>query len=151
MSDQRSPLKPLPLHLVMLLGTISAVVIVIGFWADRSARAEGPESPLNTYATALGRGDLAGAIDQLAPDVRSQSLPFVQMQLGNRYTILESAVRGPSLLDRWWGRSTDDISVAATIEVQEAQTGNPPWRITDEFPVEQIAGRWYLLKPPLEP
>ncbi len=143
--------RPFSLYLVLLLGALVAVAVAAGSWADRDARTRGPEAPVTAYVAAIGQKDLGAAQDQLAPEIRDRSASFVKMQLGNRYTILESAVRGNSLLDRLTGHSIDYAEVVVTVEVQELETGNPPWRTTEGLPVGLIGGRWYLLKPPLQP
>ncbi|MGE5620216.1 MAG: hypothetical protein ACM3US_13295 [Sphingomonadaceae bacterium] len=145
----RTP-NPSQLYLVLTLGTVAAIVVVAGFWLDRQDRAMGPETPVVAYATAIGRKDLSGALDQVAAEVRGESRSFVENQLGNHYAILESAVRGDSLLDRLAGRPSGGVRVAVTLEIQEWRKV-PAWRATEELPVERRDGRWYLLKPPLKP
>lgn len=143
--------KPNPLYLclVLTLGAMAAAAVVAGFWFDRQSRAAGPEDPVVAYVSAIGRQELSPALAQLAPEVREKSAPFVEHQLGNSYTILESAVRGDSLVDRLTGKASGGVRVAVTMEIREM--GKAPWRASGELPVEQRNGRWYLLKPPLMP
>jgi len=137
--------------LALSLIIISSAVVLVGFWIDRSARSDGPEAPLFRYSEAVAGRDLQSALAQLAPEIRDRSKGFVEEQLGNRYTILASAVRGPSLLDRLLSGEATATRVTATIEVLELESNTPPWRATEEIPVVPSGGRWYLLKPPLRP
>ncbi len=139
---------PILLWLVVLQAAVAAALIAAGFWMDREARGAGPEAPVVAYAASLARGDLPGALEQLAPETREASSSFVQWQLGNRHSILESAVRGDSPLDRLLGKSSGATRVVAMLEILEA--GKEPWRATEELPVKFADGRWYLLKPPLQ-
>ncbi|MHB0869510.1 MAG: hypothetical protein ACYC5J_08650 [Chloroflexota bacterium] len=141
--------NPLYLHLVLVLGAVAATAVVAGFWFDRQSGAAGPEDPVVAYVSAIGRHELSPALAQLAPEIQEKSTPFVEHQLGNRYTILESAVRGDSLMDRLSGRPDGGTRVAVTMEILEL--GRATWRATEELPVERRDGRWYLLKPPLTP
>jgi hypothetical protein len=143
----RSPQKRIALVLAEL--AIATALIVGGGWADRGSRANGPEAPVNEYAAALSREDLHGALQALVPAERDRASSFVEYQLGNRYVILESAVRSPSILNRIAGTGRAETTVAVTMEIQES--GNAPWRSSQELGVAQIDGRWYLLRPPLEP
>lgn len=115
---------------------------------DRVGRSGGPEAPLLAYVAALGHGNLDEALDQLAPEARDESASFVAWQLGNRYTIVESAVRSESLLGRLARSGNTHTRVVVMMEIQEG--GGALWRATEELPVESILGRWYLLKPPLK-
>ncbi|HEX2923192.1 MAG TPA: hypothetical protein VHS28_04100 [Chloroflexota bacterium] len=135
--------------LVLAEIAVAAALVVAGGWTDRASRSTGPESPVNAYASSLAREDLQGALHALAPGERQRSTSFVEWQLGNRYHILESSVRSPSILDRITGGGQNTTTVAVTMEIQEA--GNAPWRASEELKVGQIDGRWYLLRPPLEP
>lgn len=141
--------NPLYLYLVLILGAMAATAVAAGFWFDRQSSAAGPEDPVVAYVSAIGRQELSPALAQLAPEIQEKSAPFVEHQLGNRYAILESAVRGDSLLDRLSGRPGGVTRVAVTMEITEL--GQTTWRASEELPVEQRDGRWYLLKPPLEP
>ncbi len=141
-------LKPRWILLVLAEAILATAMVVVGGWADREARAQGPESALMAYAVAIGRHDLEGALDQLAPPLRTEARDWVAWQLGNRYTILESAVRDRSLLDQLTGRETVQPLVIVTMEV-DAEDGTH-WRATEEVRVRFVDGRWYLLKPPLK-
>ncbi len=151
MATLRPDSKTRPLFLVLLLAALASAIVGGGFWRDRESRLGGPEAPVVAYSAALERKDLAGALDQLAPEIRQQSASFVRWQLGNSYTILESAVRGTSVLDQLTGESGRPTEVVVTLEIQEMESGKAPWRTTQELPVGLVSGRWYLLKPPLEP
>lgn len=133
--------------LVLLL--IAGAAVLVGAWSDRGSRSSGPEGPVTAYASAIGHADLGGALDQLLPGLRDRSSSFVQWQLGNRYNILESAVRTSSPMDQILGRANVDRAiVVVTMEIEGK--GNPRWRTTEELPVERVDGRWYLAKTPLE-
>jgi hypothetical protein len=133
----------------MALLLICSAAVLMGQWADRGAKSNGPESPLVSYASAVGRGDLASALQQLMPGLREGSSSFVEWQLGNRYTILESAVRTVAPIDRALGHADGShATVVVTMEIDGK--GNPLWRTTEEMPVQLVDGRWYLAKTPLE-
>ncbi len=69
--------------------------------------------------------------------------------MGNRYHLLESAVRTDSLVDRILGRS--DPTAATVVVVLEVEgKGNPTWRAVQEIPARLVGGKWLLEKPPLE-
>ena len=131
----------------MMVVALTAIAVLE--WKDRADRSSGPEAPVVLYGAAVGRQDLKGALDQLIPEARPASASFVAWQLGNRYTILESAVRSNSVLDRLLGRPDVGTTVVVTLEVQEE--GGPVWRTTEEIPVVSRDGRWYLRRPPLMP
>lgn len=103
---------------------------------------------MTAYFGSVERGDLNGALARLAPELRERSRAFVEWQLGNRYAILESAVRGDSLMDRLAGWADGATSVVVTMEIEGK--GNPRWRTTEEFPVRRADGQWLLAKTPLE-
>ncbi len=139
---------PLALLLALAQVALAAVVVVAGASLDRADRSTGPESPVLAYAIAVEKEDLAGALDQLAPELRESSESFVAWELGNRYTILESVVRAGSLLDRLTGKDASNPRVVVSMEIHGK--GQTPWRAVDELPVQQIGARWYLLKVPLK-
>jgi len=146
----RSPGKPRNrIALVLAEAALAAAVIATGSWMDRGSRGIGPEAPVEAYAAALAREDLQGALQQLDPAIRANAASFVEWQLGNRYRILESAVRTPSALDRLTGAVRTDTAVAVTMEIHES--GQASWQATAELKVEQLDGHWYLLRPPLQP
>lgn len=126
-----------------------AVVVLAAAWSDRVARASGPEAALAEYASAVRQHDLEGALSQVAPESRSASAQFVQWQLGNSYTILESAIRGPSIIEGVRGGAEQETTVVVTVDVQEE--GGAQWPTTEELPVSQSSGRWYLARPLLLP
>lgn len=125
-----------------------AAVVLAGAWSDRAARATGPEAALADYASAVRQHDLEGALSQIAPESRPASAQFVQWQLGNSYIVLESAVRGPSIIEARGG-AKQETTVVVTVDIQEESGGR--WRTTEELPVTQSGGRWYLARPLLLP
>jgi hypothetical protein len=139
--------RPLVAALALLL--TAAVVVLVGAWIDRGARASGAESPMVAYASAVERGDLDGALQQLMPELRDRSRSFVAWQMGNRYSILESAVRTASLQDSLLGRADGKRAVVVVVMDVDGK-GNPRWRATEDLPVQMVEGRWYLAKTPLE-
>ncbi len=141
--------RPVSLFLVMGLVAVVIVIVVLGFLSDRETRARGPESPVIAYASAVERSDLQQALDQLAPNIRQRSTSFVQWQLGNRYTILDSAVRGQPLLDRILNRPAGQTEVVVTVKIKESN--GTTWQTTEGWPVAFIDGRWFLQRPPLQP
>lgn len=138
-----------PILLVATLATLALLVVVVGSWTDRVGRSTGPELPLYEYAGAIGREDLEKALQQLAIQLRSPAISFVAWELGNRYTILESAVHTDSLMDQLLGRAHGRTKLVVVLEIETV--GQAPWRATEELPVQKIDGRWYLLKAPLSP
>jgi len=141
--------EALSLFAALALLVAGAITVFAGEWADRSAKSSGPESPVIAYAAAIERADLAGALQQLMPDLRGRSSSSVAWQLGNRYNILESAVQTTAPLDRLLG--TGDKTRAVVVVTMEIEgKGNPRWRTTEEMPVQLVDGRWLLAKTPLE-
>ena len=141
--------SPRRIALVLVEMLLVAVVVLAGAWSDRAARANGPEAALAEYASAVHRHDLEGALGQVAPEIRSSSAQFVQWQLGNSYTLLESAVRGPSIIEGLRGGGEQETTIVVTVDIQEE--GGARWRTTEELPVIQSDGRWYLSRPLLLP
>lgn len=141
--------RPFPLLLVLLEAALAAAIVGTLAGTDRQNRSTGPESPVAAYVAAVAREDLAGALDQLLPELQEGAAPFVGWELGNRYTILESAVRTVSLLDRLAGKAVGSPTVVVTLEIQGEAGAR--WRATEELPVGFAEGRWYLQKPPLQP
>lgn len=135
------------LLLVAALAALSSAIVAVGAWSDQAGRSAGPELPVAAYAAAVGREDLQGALEQLAPELREVATSFVAWELGNRYTILASVVRTEPLLDRLLSGSDGQPRVVVIMEIETV--GQPPWRATEELPVRQRDGRWYLLKVPL--
>ncbi|GEM_PF-1403992 len=135
------------LLLSLALLSLLAAVVVLGAWADRAERSSGPELSLLAYASAVAREDLSGALDCLAPPLRERAAPFVEHQLGNRYTVLESVVRTESAASRLLG---GDAGMARVVVVMEIQEADATWRTTQDLPVQQADGRWLLLKVPLQ-
>jgi hypothetical protein len=131
------------------LAAVAVTVVAVGAWTDRAGRSAGPEAPLSAYVAAVEGRDLESALEQLVPGVRATAAPFVEWELGNRYVVLESAVRSPSALDRWAGEGDGDTRVAVILEIHPK--AGDVWRATEEIPVARIGDRWYLLKPPLQP
>ncbi len=125
------------------------LTVLAGEWADRAARSTGPEEPVVAYAAAIESGNLAGALQQLKPDLREKSASFVAWQLGNRYDILESAVQTSSPIDQLLGKG-DNTRATVVVTMQIEGKGNPTWRTTEEMPVQLVDGHWLLAKTPLE-
>ena len=138
--------RPQSIFLVIFLAVLATAVVIVCAWFDRVGRSAGPELPVYAYAAAVEREDLDGALGQLVPELRDAAAPFVAWELGNRYTILESVVRTTSIIDRLF-HIDRQTRVVAIMEIES--TGQQPWRATEELPVQQIDGRWYLLKVPL--
>ncbi len=134
---------------VIVLWVAAAGLVGAGAWSDRASRSSGPEASVLAYASAVERSDLDAALAELVPSVREPSSSWVAWQMGNRYRILESAVRSNSLLDGVLGRA--DPSVATVVVVMEVEgKGNPTWRAVIEVPARLVDGQWLLTKPPLE-
>ncbi len=133
----------------MALLLAATLIVLAGEWADRAERRSGPESPVMAYAAAIQRGDLASALQQLAPDLREKSRSFVAWQLGNRYDIMESAVQTSAPIDRLLGKG-DSTRATVVVTMQIEGKGNPTWQTTEEMPVQWTNGRWLLAKTPLE-
>ncbi len=144
----RPPAKA-PLLAVALVWLLAVTVVLGGAWADRAARARGPETSFAAYAVAIERGDLEAALGQLVPEARERSASWVEWQLGNRYRVLESVVRTPSLLDRLAG-TADDSTATVVVSMEIEGKGNPTWRAVEEVPARFEGGRWLLVRPPLE-
>lgn len=134
---------------VAVLAAIAILVVGVGSASDKVGRSAGPELPLIEYVEAIGREDIEDALEQLAPELREQAASFVAWELGNRYTILESVVRTSSLVDGLLGRAHEQPKLVVVMEIETK--GQGLWRATEELPVKQIGGRWYLLKAPLSP
>ncbi len=141
--------SPAALFVVAVQLLLAVVIVLAGGWTDRANRSAGPEAPFIAYAAALASGDLAGALDQLAADLRPGAEAFVAHQLGNRYIVLESAVRTQSTADRWLQRPASPTTVSTVLEVRNED--GSLWRTTEEMPVTRTDGRWYLAKVPLKP
>ena len=148
MADRPRGAPPLPLYVVLAEAALAATIVVAGAWLDRESRPRGPESPLFAYVAAIRREDLEEALDQLVPAARADAEPFVAWEMGNRYTVLESAVRTGSLLDRLAGGETPRTRLVVSMEIESKGMGS--WRANEELPVERIGDRWYLQKPPLQ-
>lgn len=132
------------------LVTIAMLAVAAGAWTDRASRSQGPEASLAAYSSAVLERDLHLALQQLAPETREGAASFVEWELGNRYVVLESAIRSASALQRWTGESAGDtVRIAVVLEIQPAVGDR--WRTTEEIPAVREGERWYLLKPPLRP
>lgn len=144
--DRNNTLSLLAALAVLVIGTLT---VLAGEWADHAARSTGPEAPVVAYAAAIEHENLAAALQQLMPGIRSRSSSFVAWQLGNRYDILESAVQTTAPLDRLLGKG-DPTKAVVVATLQIDGKGNPTWRTTEEMPVQLVDGRWLLAKTPLE-
>jgi hypothetical protein len=143
--------QSLLLALVAGLLAMTALAVGAGAWIDRTSRAQGPEAALAAYSSAVADHDLPLALEQLIPEAREAAAPFVEWELGNRYVVLESAIRSASVLERWsgGGAAGGEARIAVVLEIQPV-TGDR-WRATEEIPATQVGDRWYLSKPPLQP
>ncbi len=147
MTQTVSPTSRSLLLSLTLLGLLAAIM-VFGVWTDRADRSSGPELPVVAYASAVAQEDLSAALDCLIPSLRQTAAPFVEHQLGNSYTILESVVRTEPAGGRLLGGGPGTTRVVVVMEIREADA---TWRATQELPVQQVEGRWLLQKVPLQP
>ena len=69
--------------------------------------------------------------------------------MGNRYRVLESAVRGASVLDKLTRGSGDAVAIVV-VSLEIEGKGNPTWSAIEEVTARLEDGRWLLVKPPLE-
>jgi hypothetical protein len=143
--------QSLLLVLVAGLVAITTLAIAAGAWTDRAGRSHGPEASLAAYSSAVAERDLQAALEQLVPEEREAAASFVEWELGNRYVVLESVIRTASALERLTtaGSSDDEARIAVVLEIQPAVGDR--WRTTEEIPAIRVSGRWYMLKPPLQP
>jgi hypothetical protein len=104
---------------------------------DRPAAAV--EASARRYAAAISAADLAGAMDEIAPEDRAAWNDWVQGQLGNTYVVRGIAVHTPSLL----GAPTD-----VTVDL-DVNPGDPSafYQPTPRVEVTESDGRWYLSAP----
>jgi hypothetical protein len=108
---------------------------------DRPAAAV--EAGVRRYADAISNGDYDAAMNEIAPDQRSNWSDFVANQVGNIYDVTGVAVHANSLL----GQPTD---VTTDLDINRAYP-DQYYQASPRVGVEQLDGRWYLAAPLLAP
>jgi hypothetical protein len=108
------------------------------------------ETVVRQYFTALERGDVDGALAALAPPVSDRDVAFVENGIGNRYRVTGVAVRQPSVMARLGGAPADPSEVTVFLDITQA-VDDARWQAGPRVEVREIAGRWYLARPPLAP
>ena len=130
-------------RLAWTLLAIAALVAVAGpLW---EARGRGPEATVRAYLTAVERGDLDGALAQLAPDAREAARERVAQQLGNRYRVGSLVLGAPSVADRLLGRPRPPTWAVVAAEVTPAV--GERWTSSSTAALVEQDGRWYLARP----
>ncbi len=105
-----------------------------------------PEVSVRAYLEAVERGNLAGALETIAPEARAESVERVANQLGNRYRVDVVALATPSLLARASG--APDTTARTTILAEVEPRAGERWKSTSVVTLLRLDNRWYLAEPP---
>ncbi len=134
------------LALRLALGLLAACAFAALIGPLVEARQRQPELSVRAYLQAVERGDLAGALETIAPTARAESVERVADQLGNSYRVDVVALAAPSLLAR--ARGTPDTTARTSIlAVVEPRIGER-WKSTSTVDLIRLDNRWYLTEPP---
>lgn len=126
-----------------MLLIIAALVAVVGpAWESRR---RAPEGVARAYLAAVERGDLDGALAELAPDAREAQRERVALQLGNSYRVESLVLGAPSVADRLLGRPGPPAWVVMAAEITPAVGAG--WRSSSTAAFVEQDGRWYLARP----
>jgi hypothetical protein len=133
-----------PVTLALGLFVVGWLALAIGLVID--ARRGGPEATLRGYLADVEAHRVEEALAVLSPD-GGRWRDFVELQQFNRYEVVSIAVRSPSVIEtlvlrRPW-QATQATLVADVFEPSGIR-----WRGSTVVPVDQIDGRWLLLRPP---
>ena len=127
---------------VLLLATAALGAVLGPVWESRR---RAPELTVRAYLAAVERGDLDGALAQLAPDSREAQREDVARQLGNHYRVESLVLGAPSVADRLLGRPHPP---AWAIVVAEITPGvGDRWTSSSTANLVELDGRWYLARP----
>ncbi|HZT08756.1 MAG TPA: hypothetical protein VFC51_17160 [Chloroflexota bacterium] len=152
MASQVAPssrFRGLGLRVSFLLLALGIAILVGSAVVDVVSRATSPEATVRRYFSALQRGDIDGALECLAPDIRARERAFVVNGADNEYRVVGVAVHVPSVLDRLRGASARPSDVTIFLDIIPAVDG-PEWQAAPRVPLVELNGRWYLGRAPLD-
>ena len=134
--------------LSLSLLTLGWLVLALGLLVD--ARRPSPEGALRAYLADLQSQRLDAALAALTPSAAARWRDFLEFQQFNHYEVVSVAIRSPSLLESLtaglpW-RPTEVTLVADILEPSGIR-----WRGSTVVPVDYVAGRWLLARPPFAP